>query len=43
VRGGDVTVRGQRLYRLVDLPRVERHELELRPQTGISGYAFTFG
>jgi thiol-disulfide isomerase/thioredoxin len=42
-RGGDVTVRGQRLYRLVDLPRVERHELELRPQTGISGYAFTFG
>jgi cytochrome c biogenesis protein CcdA/thiol-disulfide isomerase/thioredoxin len=42
-RTGVVTVRGQRLYRLVDLPRVERHELELRPQTGISGYAFTFG
>jgi cytochrome c biogenesis protein CcdA/thiol-disulfide isomerase/thioredoxin len=43
VRTGVVTVRGQRLYRLVDLPRVERHELELRPQSGISGYAFTFG
>jgi thiol-disulfide isomerase/thioredoxin len=42
-RDGVVTVRRQRLYRLVDLPRVERHELELRPQRGISGYAFTFG
>jgi cytochrome c biogenesis protein CcdA/thiol-disulfide isomerase/thioredoxin len=42
-RGGVVTVRGQRLYRLVDLPRVEQRVLELRPQAGISGYAFTFG
>ena len=40
---GIVTVRGQRLYRLIDLPRVERHELELHPAPGVSGYAFTFG
>jgi thiol-disulfide isomerase/thioredoxin len=40
---GVVTVRGQRLYRLIDLPRAERHELELRPAPGVSGYAFTFG
>ena len=43
VRGGQVTVRRQRLYRLVDLPGVARHELELRIGPGISGYAFTFG
>jgi cytochrome c biogenesis protein CcdA/thiol-disulfide isomerase/thioredoxin len=43
VRGGVATVRRQRLYRLVDLPRVSRHELELRIDPGISGYAFTFG
>jgi cytochrome c biogenesis protein CcdA/thiol-disulfide isomerase/thioredoxin len=43
VRRGAATVRGQRLYRLVDLPHVERHELELRPAPGVSGYAFTFG
>jgi cytochrome c biogenesis protein CcdA/thiol-disulfide isomerase/thioredoxin len=41
--GSIVTVRGQRLYRLIDLPKVERHELELHPAPGISGYAFTFG
>jgi hypothetical protein len=41
--GSIVTVRGQRLYRLIDLPGVERHELELRPAPGISAYAFTFG
>ena len=40
---GRVTVRGQRLYRLVDLPRAGRHELELAFEPGISGYAFTFG
>jgi hypothetical protein len=40
---GVVTVRGQRLYRLVSLPRVERRELELRLDPGVSGYAFTFG
>jgi hypothetical protein len=43
VHAGTVTVRGQRLYRLIDLPSVERHALELRPASGISAYAFTFG
>jgi cytochrome c biogenesis protein CcdA/thiol-disulfide isomerase/thioredoxin len=43
VHGGVVTVKAQRLYNLVDLPRVEHHVLELRPQAGIMGYAFTFG
>jgi cytochrome c biogenesis protein CcdA/thiol-disulfide isomerase/thioredoxin len=43
VHGGVVTVDAQRLYNLVDLPRVEHHVLELRPQAGIMGYAFTFG
>jgi cytochrome c biogenesis protein CcdA/thiol-disulfide isomerase/thioredoxin len=43
VHGGAVTVKAQRLYQLVELPRVERHVLELRPQAGIMGYAFTFG
>jgi hypothetical protein len=38
-----VTVRRHRLYSLVDLPRAGRHTLELRPEAGISGYAFTFG
>ena len=41
--GGAATDRRQRLYRLVDLPRAGRHELELRFEPGISGYAFTFG
>jgi cytochrome c biogenesis protein CcdA/thiol-disulfide isomerase/thioredoxin len=43
VHDGAVTVEAQRLYNLVDLPRVEHHVLELRPQAGIMGYAFTFG
>ena len=43
VHHGVVTVEAQRLYRLVDLPRVERHVLELRFERGVSGYAFTFG
>ncbi|HEX8689137.1 MAG TPA: cytochrome c biogenesis protein DipZ [Solirubrobacterales bacterium] len=43
VRGGRVTVRRQRLYRLVELPRAERHLLTLDFAPGISGYAFTFG
>ena len=39
-----VTVRGQRLYTLVSLPRMERGvPLELRFDAGVSGYAFTFG
>jgi cytochrome c biogenesis protein CcdA/thiol-disulfide isomerase/thioredoxin len=43
VHGGAVTVGAQRLYELVELPRVESHTLELRFQAGIMGYAFTFG
>jgi hypothetical protein len=39
----DVTVRGQRLYTLVSLPRVGRHALRLRLAPGLSAYAFTFG
>ncbi|HWG08819.1 MAG TPA: cytochrome c biogenesis protein DipZ [Solirubrobacteraceae bacterium] len=43
VHGGEVTVRGQRLYTLVSLPRDGRHGLALRFPPGMSGYAFTFG
>jgi cytochrome c biogenesis protein CcdA/thiol-disulfide isomerase/thioredoxin len=43
VHSGVLTVRGQRLYRLIDLPRAKRGELELRFAPGVSGYAFTFG
>jgi thiol-disulfide isomerase/thioredoxin len=43
VHGGVATISDQRLYRLVDLPRAERHTLTLEPEPGISGYAFTFG
>jgi cytochrome c biogenesis protein CcdA/thiol-disulfide isomerase/thioredoxin len=43
VRGGRATVRGQRLYSLVSLPREGRHRLSLRFAAGISAYAFTFG
>ena len=38
-----VTVRRQRLYTLVSLPRDERHRLSLRFAPGVTGYAFTFG
>ena len=43
VRGGTATVRGQRLYRLVALPRVQTRRLTLRFDAGVRGYAFTFG
>ncbi len=43
VHGGVVTVDSQRLYDLVDLPRVEHHVLRLVPEKGVTGYAFTFG
>jgi cytochrome c biogenesis protein CcdA/thiol-disulfide isomerase/thioredoxin len=43
VHGGSVTVTGQRLYNLVDLPRVGHHVLTLEPEAGVMGYAFTFG
>ena len=36
-------IRRQKLYTLVDLPQAGHHELELRPEQGINGYAFTFG
>ncbi len=38
-----VTVRDQKLYRLVSLSRVGEHVLTLAPEPGIAGYAFTFG
>jgi cytochrome c biogenesis protein CcdA/thiol-disulfide isomerase/thioredoxin len=43
VRGGRVTVRDERLYRLVSLPGVEDRRLTLRVPPGVTGYAFTFG
>jgi cytochrome c biogenesis protein CcdA/thiol-disulfide isomerase/thioredoxin len=48
VAGSDVhrsvaTVSFQRLYRLVDLPRVERHVLSVEPAPGVTVYSFTFG
>jgi cytochrome c biogenesis protein CcdA/thiol-disulfide isomerase/thioredoxin len=43
VHGGRVTVRRQRLYRLVALPRAEEHTLTLRFSPGVTGFAFTFG
>jgi cytochrome c biogenesis protein CcdA/thiol-disulfide isomerase/thioredoxin len=43
VHGGTVNVTGQRLYELVDLPRVGHHVLTLEPEAGVAGYAFTFG
>ena len=43
VHGGVVRVRSQRLYDLVDLPRVGHHVLRLEPEAGVQGYAFTFG
>ena len=43
VHNGVVTVRRERLYTLVSLPRDERHRLSLRFAPGVTGYAFTFG
>jgi hypothetical protein len=43
VHHGVVTVRRQRLYALVSLPRDESHRLSLRFAPGVTGYAFTFG
>ena len=39
---GAVTVRRQRLYHLVRLPRTEQHVLTLHVDRDVSGYAFTF-
>ena len=38
-----IVVRDQKLYTLVDLPRVESRQLELRFEPGVRAYAFTFG
>lgn len=43
VHGGVATISAQRLYELVDLPRVGEHLLRLEPDSGVQGYAFTFG
>lgn len=43
VHGAVATIGAQRLYDLVDMPHVGRHLLQLQPQAGIAGYAFTFG
>jgi len=43
VHDGVVRITAQRLYNLVDLPRVEDHVLTLEPEAGVAGYAFTFG
>jgi hypothetical protein len=43
IKGSVLNVQRQRLYRLVDLPRVEERLLELRLSRGIAAYAFTFG
>jgi cytochrome c biogenesis protein CcdA/thiol-disulfide isomerase/thioredoxin len=42
-RNGAVTVRNQRLYELVALPRSGTHRLRLDLDPGVSGFAFTFG
>jgi len=43
VRAGTASVGFQRLYRLVELPRVERHVLTVQASPGVSVYSFTFG
>lgn len=43
VKGGAVTVTGERLYRLVSLPDAGDHRLRLTLPAGVTGYAFTFG
>ena len=43
VHNGYVTVTDERLYTLVELPKVEHRTLELVPEEGVQGYAFTFG
>ncbi len=43
VHNGYVKVTDERLYNLVELPKVEHHVLELVPEEGVQGYAFTFG
>jgi thiol-disulfide isomerase/thioredoxin len=43
VRGGLVTVQGQRLYSLVSQPGDAQHDLTVEVPPGVSAYDFTFG
>ncbi len=43
VTSARATVRDERLYRLISLPRAGEHRLTLRFESGVTGYAFTFG
>ncbi|HEY3188564.1 MAG TPA: cytochrome c biogenesis protein DipZ [Solirubrobacteraceae bacterium] len=43
VHAGRLTVRRHRLYSLVNLPAAQRHVLTLELDSGVAGYAFTFG
>ena len=43
VKASRVTVAGERLYALIDLPRPERHVLTVSPAAGVRAFAFTFG
>ena len=43
VHRGSIQVRRQKLYTAVDLPSVQSHVLTLEPQSGVKGYAYTFG
>ena len=43
VRGGLVTVRGQRLYSLVAAPDDETATVTVKLPPGVSAYDFTFG
>jgi cytochrome c biogenesis protein CcdA/thiol-disulfide isomerase/thioredoxin len=43
VHGSSFTVRGQRLYSLISLPRAQQHVLTVRVPPGVSTYSFTFG
>jgi hypothetical protein len=43
VKAGRMSVGQQRLYSVVNLARVETHRLTLLPDSGVTGYAFTFG
>jgi thiol-disulfide isomerase/thioredoxin len=43
VHGSIASVGFQRLYRLVELPQVERHVLTVEAAPGVSAYSYTFG
>lgn len=43
VKGSRVSVAGERLYELLDLPEPGRHLLKVAPAAGVRAFAFTFG